>query len=97
MSTSDAAGALLAATAQLSDAVARDDVDGLSDRILQQTLSAVVRAYALKVDRHGEFPAFLPEDGVSATDVAVSAAALLKAANIAVFELAMWVTIKGAA
>lgn len=69
-----------AATAQ-PDAIERDE--------LQRLLVAVVRLFAAKVEAEGSFPAAAP--GVlSATEVMVTAAALLKAANVNVFELGLW-------
>ena len=67
----------------------------LSNRQLQVLFAGVLRAYAERSETSAAFAAFTPADSVTATDVAVGASAMLDAANMAVFELGMWQTIKG--
>lgn len=63
----------------------------LSDAEIQAMLAKAVRLYA---ERAGEseapLPAFPADAGVTATDVVVAVTAMLKAANLQVFELGMW-------
>lgn len=63
---------------------------------LQALLAALVRAHAARHQAVGGFHAFGAEAGrhVSATDVAITASAMLDAADMAVFELGMWQTLK---
>lgn len=89
------AAALETAAARLSDAVARADLASVPDRELQALFAAVTRAYAMKLDQGQKLQAFLPADGVTATDVALAASGMLAAVEMAVFELGMWQTIKG--
>ena len=62
----------------------------LSPQALQALTAAVCKAYGARVEA-GEQLLPLPErGGATATDVMVTASGLLKAANLAVFELGMW-------
>lgn len=62
----------------------------LSDSDIQNNLAQAIRLYAERVaERDGALPAF-PTDAVTATDVMVTATAMLKAVNLQIFELGMW-------
>lgn len=74
----------------LTGAMAQD----ISDAELQTLLAAAVRAYAARVEQLGRLRPF-PPDTVTATDVAVTATAMLEAVDVGVFELSMWQRIKG--
>lgn len=95
MSRCDLAPALESAASLLSDAAEQGDAAAIPDRQLQALLAAATRAYAMKLDRGEKLPAFGPADGVTATDVALTASGMLAAVEMAVFELGMWQTIKG--
>lgn len=95
MSTSDLSGQMGAAAARLAEAVDTGSLDAVPARELQLLLAAAVRAFSAKREGGEAVTAFLRTDGVTATDVAVTASALLEAAEIAPFELGMWQTIKG--
>ena len=57
---------------------------------LQALMAAVCKTYAAQIEA-GEQVLPLPQrGGATATDVMVTASGLLKAANLAVFELGMW-------
>jgi hypothetical protein len=96
-STSEIAAALSAAAARLVEAIENEQVETLPERELQMVIAACTRAYAQTTLIGRTFPAILDSDGVTATDVVVTASALLQAARIAVFELGMWQAIKGTA
>ena len=58
--------------------------------IIQALMAAVCKTYAAQVEA-GEQVLPLPQrGGATATEVMVTASGLLKAANLAVFELGMW-------
>ena len=62
----------------------------LRDSDIQNNLAQAIRLYAERVaERDGALPAF-PTDAVTATDVMVTATAMLKAVNLQIFELGMW-------
>ena len=76
--------------ADIERALADGRRDVLTTEAMQDLLAAVCRLYAAKVEA-GE--AILPcttHHGLSATDAMISASGLLRAANLAVFELGMW-------
>lgn len=62
-----------------------------SDAEIQAMLAKAVALYAERVaEREEAFPAFPDGASVTATDVMVTATAMLKAVNLQVFELGMW-------
>lgn len=91
-----AADAITAAVAALTGAISADKLDTVPPALMQRLMAAVVRAYSAKVQA-GE--AFLPFDErtgrVAPTDVMITASALLKAADLQVFELGMWQSYTG--
>lgn len=80
------AGAVLA---ELEKVAAAGEPDAIDADELRRLLVAVVRLYAAKAEAEGPFPA-APPGALTATEVMVAAAALLKAANVNVFELGLW-------
>lgn len=76
--------------AELERALASGRRDVLSTDALQALMAAVCKTYAAQIEA-GEQLLPLPErGGATATDVMITASGLLKAANLAVFELGMW-------
>ena len=76
--------------AELERAIASGRRDVLSTEALQALMAAVCKTYAAQIEA-GEQLLPLPErGGATATDVMITASGLLKAANLAVFELGMW-------
>jgi hypothetical protein len=82
------AGASFAAEA--AAALKRGEPDAISDEVLRQTFAAAVKLYAAKAERRGaELPPF--KDGaVTATETVVAACALIRAADLNPFDVAMW-------
>jgi hypothetical protein len=64
-------------------------LDLVSAEALQKLIAAACRLYTARVDA-GEPIMPVPKNSISATDVMVTASGLLKAADLAVFELGMW-------
>jgi hypothetical protein len=75
---------------EIDHALSEGRADVLSDEALQALMAAVCRSYAARIEAGGNFPALAGRSLVSSTDVMVTASGLLKAANLAVFELGMW-------
>jgi len=65
---------------------------GLADADIQQLLGAAVRLYAQRAaERDEPLPAFdAAATGITATDAMLATTAILKAVNVATFELGMW-------
>ena len=62
-----------------------------SDAEIQSMLARAVRLYAERAATgENALPAFPAESGITATEVMVTATAMLKAVNLQVFELGMW-------
>lgn len=59
-----------------------------TDAAVQRALAEAVSAYGLRVREHGELAPFPPDREVAPTDVAIAAAAMLKAADVYSFEIA---------
>ncbi|MBV9717063.1 MAG: hypothetical protein JOZ64_16935 [Solirubrobacterales bacterium] len=59
-----------------------------ADVALQQALADAVEAYGARVREHGEIPPFPGGREIAATDVAIAAAAMLRAADVYSFEIA---------
>ena len=79
--------------ARLAAVLERGIVDGKLDLVsaeaLQKLIAAACRVYTARVES-GEPITPVPRNSISATDVMVTASGLLKAADLAVFELGMW-------
>jgi hypothetical protein len=98
MSAASANGAATQDTSDAATRLARDidralnegRTDLLSKEALQALMAAVCRSYSARIEAGGSFPPLANRSRVTSTDVMVTASGLLKAANLAVFELGMW-------
>jgi hypothetical protein len=81
----DATFAALAAAA-----LKRGEPDAISDDLLRKTLAAAVKLYAAKAERRGGALAPFPGGAVTATESVVAACALIRAADLNMFDVAMW-------
>jgi hypothetical protein len=67
-----------------------DTLDRPSDADIQDMLAKAVRLYSERAaERDGALPAFA-SDAVTATEVMVTATAMLSAVNLQIFELGLW-------
>jgi hypothetical protein len=93
-SASGAVQNLSAAAEQLAVEVDRALAEGRTDALtpdaIQALMAAACRSYSAQVEASGNFPPLAARSRVTSTDVMVTASGLLKAANLAVFELGMW-------
>ena len=98
MPAASANGAATQNTSDIATRLARDidralnegRTDLLSEEALQALMAAVCRSYSAQIEAGGSFPPLANRSRVTSTDVMVTASGLLKAANLAVFELGMW-------
>ena len=72
------------------DALKRGEPDAISDKTLQQVLTAAVKVYAAKVERRGHGVAPFAQGTVTATETVVTACGLIRAADLNIFDVAMW-------
>jgi hypothetical protein len=75
--------------ATLDRILADGNLDAISAEALQAVIASACRLYRARREAGEEF-APVPKNSISATDVMVTASGLLKAADLAVFELGMW-------
>jgi hypothetical protein len=98
--TASAAGAAPAAAAasaqatQLAADIERGLADGridlLTPQALQALMAAACKAYAAQIEAGNPMAALAQRTTVTPTEVMVTASGLLRATNLAVFELGMW-------
>ena len=76
--------------AEIERALAEGRTDVLTTDAIQALMAAACRSYSAQVEAGGNFPPLAARNRVTSTDVMTTASGLLKAANLAVFELGMW-------
>lgn len=95
----DAFGDLSAAAdrlaAGLERALAQGRSDALAEEALQRLMAAVCRAYRAHIDAGRDYLPLPGRSAVAPTDVMVTCGALLRAADLQVFELGMWQSFTG--
>ena len=68
----------------------RAEPDAIPDETLQEVLTAAVKLYAAKMERRrGELKPF-PDGAITATETVVAACAMIRAADLNIFDVAMW-------
>jgi hypothetical protein len=75
--------------ATLERSIVDDRLDTVSAEALQKLIAAACRVYTARSEAGEKFTP-VPKNSISATDVMVTASGLLRAADLAVFELGMW-------
>ena len=76
--------------ARAMDALARREPDAITDAELQKVFAAAVKLYAAKVERRGEDVKPFGDGAVTTTESIVAACALIRAADLNLFDVAMW-------
>ena len=76
--------------AELERALAGGRHDALSTEALQALMAAACKTYSAQVEAGEQVLPLPARGGATATEVMITASGLLKAANLAVFELGMW-------
>ena len=80
-----------AALAAVEDLAAKDATGDVPDETAQRLLLAGVRLFACKVDREHRAITPVPRSAsLNATEVAVTVTELMRAADLNMFDLAMW-------
>jgi hypothetical protein len=72
------------------EALSRGDPDAISDDAVNQALAAAVRLYAAKAERRGGTLKPFGDDAVTATETVVAVCAMIRAADLSPFDVAMW-------
>jgi hypothetical protein len=89
-STADTSSLALALAGDIDRALNEGRTDILSEPAVQALMAAACRSYSAQIESGGSYPPLSDRSRVTSTDVMVTASGLLKATNLAVFELGMW-------
>jgi hypothetical protein len=73
--------------ADIQRALAAGDHEVLSSQALQNLMTAACRLYSAQAEAGSQVP---PVGEVTPTDIMITASGLMRAGNLAVFELGMW-------
>lgn len=76
--------------AELERALADGRTDALSPEALQALMAALCKIYAAQIEGGAKHTPVVEGQVVSPTGIMLTASGLLRAANLAVFELGMW-------
>jgi hypothetical protein len=76
--------------ADIERGLADGRIDMLSPQALQALMAAACKAYAAQIEAGNPIAALAQRTTVTPTEVMVTASGLLRATNLAVFELGMW-------
>jgi hypothetical protein len=76
--------------ADIEHSLADGRLDLLTPQALQALMAAACKAYAAQIEAGNPMAALAQRTTVTPTEVMVTASGLLRAANLAVFELGMW-------
>lgn len=71
-------------------AMASGGTEEIAGADLEQAMTAMVKLYAAKAEREGHPPMPLRAGEVTPTEVVLIVSEMLRAANISLFDLAMW-------
>ena len=75
---------------RIERALREGQIDALSPQALQRLMAALCKTYSAQLEAGGDFLPLADRNSVSPTEIMTTTSALLKAANLAVFELGMW-------
>ncbi len=75
--------------AEIEQAFKKSD-DAISEEAMQTLMGTLCRVYSAQVENGAKYTPIAEGQSVSPTGVMVTASGLLRAANLAVFELGMW-------
>jgi hypothetical protein len=89
-SAGDMSALALALAGDIDRALNEGRTDILSEAAVQALMAVACRSYSAQIEAGAGFLPLAERSRVTSTDVMVSASGLLKAANLAVFELGMW-------
>ena len=76
--------------AEIERALADGNISLLAPEAMQELMAALCKTYSAQVEAGNEILPLRGRTSVTSTDIMTTASGLLKAANLAVFELGMW-------
>jgi hypothetical protein len=81
--------------ASLEQALAEGQADALAPAAVQRLMAAICRAYRAQIDAGRDYLPLAGHTALAPTDVMVACGALLRAADLGVFELGVWQSFTG--
>jgi hypothetical protein len=76
--------------AEIESALKRGEPDVISDAGLKAAMAAVVKLYGAKVEAAGDELSPFEKGALTATETVVMASAMIRAADLNLFDVAMW-------
>jgi hypothetical protein len=76
--------------AAVENALKHGEPQAISDAALRRVLTAAVRVYAAKAEEAGREIAPFLDNAVTATETVTAACAMIRAADLNLFDVAMW-------
>jgi hypothetical protein len=76
--------------AQIERGIREGHPDMLSPKAFQALMAALCKSYSAQLEAGSDFLPLAARESVSPTEIMTTTSALLKSANLAVFELGMW-------
>lgn len=83
--------------AQVESAIAANRPGDIADADLSRVLQAAVRAYAFKTEKAGHYIDPYEKGSITATETVMAATAIIRAADLNLWDLAMWFNRAGSA
>jgi hypothetical protein len=90
MPVSEATETARALAKEIERGLADGRINLVAPEALQDLMAALCKSYSAQLEAGGEFLPLRGRTSVTSTDIMTAASGLLKAANLAVFELGMW-------
>ena len=81
--------------ASLEQALAEGHADALAPAAVQRLMAAICRTYRAQIDAGQDYLPLAGHTALAPTDVMVACGALLRAADLGVFELGVWQSFTG--
>jgi hypothetical protein len=88
--TSDATAQAKKLAAEIERAIIDGDLNRVAPEAMQDLMAALCKNYSAQVEAGNQILPLRGRTSVTSTDIMTTASGLLKAANLAVFELGMW-------
>jgi hypothetical protein len=76
--------------AKIERGIREGHLDTLTPKAFQTLMAALCKSYTAQLEAGSEFLPLAARESVSPTEIMTTTSALLKSANLAVFELGMW-------
>lgn len=71
-------------------ALARGDINTVSDAALRRVLTAAIKLYAAKAENAEHEPAPFDKNAITATEAVVTVCAMIRGVDLNLFDVAMW-------